>query len=82
MSLTVQQVLDRLADKSMTLQAAVDDFRSREWSKPKRASLAQAYGVEDDDAPDPNTWDAVNADSRLTPAQYQALADAAHGRLF
>lgn len=75
--MTVAEVLDRLAAGTMTLMEAEADFRRRAWPRQQpRASLAQAYQGDIGAAPDPDSWDAVNADSRLTTEAYQRLAAA------
>lgn len=74
---TVQDLLDDLVAGRRTLDAVAQEFADRDWPKPKRASDAQAWGVEDDDAPDPDSWAAVNACSALTAEQYATLAAAA-----
>ena len=73
---TVQELLDQLVDGKISLDAVAEDFATRSWPKPKPATAAQQWGVADDDSPDPNSWDAVDACSMLTSAQYRTLADA------
>lgn len=73
---TVAELLDRLASGAATLDQVAADFAVRSWPAHKPATDEQAWGLADDEAPDPNSWDAVNADSRLTPEQYQVLARA------
>lgn len=73
---TVSDLLDKLADGKMTVDQVAKDFASRKWPAHKRATDAQAHGVEDEDPVDPNSWDAVNADSRLSSDQYAKLSDA------
>lgn len=73
---TVTQLLDLLAADQMTVTQVAEEFRNRKWREPKRATDAQAWGAADDDAPDPDSWDAVNADSRLTPDEYVQLSQA------
>lgn len=73
---TVTELLDALADGRMTVEAVAADFAGRAWPKRRPATEAQVYGVADDAEPDPDSWDAVNADSRLTAAQYATLSKA------
>jgi hypothetical protein len=73
---SVQQVLDKLAAGKITLADAVADFEGRRWPARARTSVGRAFGVEDDPVPTGNDWATVEADSRLTTAQYTALAKA------
>jgi hypothetical protein len=75
---TVAEVLDDLVAGKLTLDQAVEDFRTRKWPPlASRATLEQALLGDEGSAPEPDSWEAVNADSRLTPDVYQQLA-AAH----
>ncbi len=79
---TVKELLAGLHRGHWSVEAVADEFRARDWPQPREAaSLAQAYGVEDDDDPidaaDDNSWDVVQVDPWLTSEQYQVLA-AAH----
>jgi hypothetical protein len=76
---TVKQLLDDLAGGRLTLKQVCDDFASRPWPPlPPRPTLAQQYGVHDDDpVVDPDSWKQVETDPRLTGEQYGALFDAA-----
>ena len=76
MVLSVREVLDGLATGEISLDAAVADFASRTWPAPKRASDAQVWGAADDEGSPVDGWETVDADSRLTSAQYGALAAA------
>jgi hypothetical protein len=71
---TVTQLLDALATHRLSLDDVAAEFRRRTWPARVRATDAQAFGVEDEDAPDPDSWAAVEADSRLTAEQYVILA--------
>lgn len=73
---TVQEMLDDLVDGKATLEDVAADFAKRSWPKPPTAPPTERWGVTDDDAPDPNSWAAVDACSLLTTTQYRALADA------
>jgi hypothetical protein len=73
---TVQEQLDRLVAGDLSLEQVAADFAARTWPQRKQATEAQAWGVTDDDAPDPNSWAAVDACWALTPAQYATLAAA------
>jgi len=77
MAQTVQAVLDKLADGRMSLDEVVADFAAREWpALARRATVDEAWAGADPEPPDPNSWDAVNADPRLTADSYQQLAAA------
>ncbi len=74
----VTEVLDQLAAGTITLEQAEADFRSRAWPTPAPpATFAQAAMGDAGPAPDPDSWAAVNADSRLSAQAYQRLAAAA-----
>lgn len=73
---TVTDLLDQMAAGQLTVKQVADEFRNRKWRAPKTATDAQAWGAADEDPPDPDSWDAVNADSRLTPDQYTLLSQA------
>jgi hypothetical protein len=70
-------MLDRLASGKATLAQVAADFATRKWVKPKPLTEAQTWGLEDLPPTDPNSWDAVTIDPRVTPAQYQVLFNAA-----
>ena len=74
---TVKELLDGLVGGTVTLEQVAEDFAGRTWPAQKRPTDGQAWGVLDDDAPDPDSWDAVNACSALTAEQYNTLAAAA-----
>lgn len=76
---TVKQLLDDLANRRLTLQQVCDDFTARSWPPlPPRPTLAQQYGVHDDEPDvDPNSWKQVEIDPRITSDQYKALFEAA-----
>ena len=76
---SVRAVLDALASGSMGLDEATADFAARTWPAKPTMTDAQFWGVTDDDPGPPDSWDTVDADSRLTGAQYSALA-AAYGK--
>jgi hypothetical protein len=73
---TVGEMLDRLDAGELTLDEVAADFRGRRWQPEPAATDAQVWGVADDDEPSGDSWAVVNADSRLTPEQYQTLASA------
>lgn len=73
---TVKDRLDQLAAGKMSLDQVAQDFATRKWPPRTPTTDGQFWGTEDVDAPDDNSWDAVNADSRLTTDQYAALCDA------
>jgi hypothetical protein len=73
---TVRELLDQLAEGKVSLADVAADFALREWPPMRKASEAQVWGVADDDPVDPNSWEAVNIDSRLTPEQYNVLGRA------
>ncbi|MFC0504237.1 hypothetical protein [Micromonospora costi] len=73
---SVRDVLDRLAAGEITLKQAAEDFRTRKWPAQPATTEEQAWGVHDDPAPAEDSWDLVNADSRLTSDQYKVLAEA------
>jgi len=70
---TVKALLDRLAAGGMTAAQVAADFRGRSWPARPQASDAQAFGVADGDPPGDDSWALVEADSRLSPAQYAVL---------
>jgi hypothetical protein len=76
---TVRELLDGLAEGRFTLEEVAADFTARVWPPlPPRPTLAQAYGVHDDEAvTDPDSWKLVETDPRLSGAQYDALFFAA-----
>lgn len=74
---SVQDMLDGLVSGRLTVDVVAADFAHRTWPKPAPVSAAQAWGEADDDAPDPDSWAAVNACSGLTSEQYATLAAAA-----
>lgn len=74
--MTVTEVLDRLAAGTITLEQAEADFRRRTWPKPPSQTYGQAAIGDLGPAAGPDSWDAVNADSRLTAEAYQRLAAA------
>ena len=75
---TVRQLMDDLAARRKTVEQLATDFRTRKWPAPKpRPTDAQAYGVEDDARDDdPNSWSAVQNDSRVSIEHYKTLFDA------
>lgn len=73
---SVKDLLDRLAAGDATLDETVSAFRNREWPVAGKASEAANWGAEDPPFGGPDSFDVVAADSRLTTAQYQALARA------
>lgn len=75
---TVKDMLDALASGQASLEQTAARFRTHQWSLPARADddIAAMWGQADDELPGENTWGVVDADSRLSPAQYQVLADA------
>lgn len=73
---TVEELVNGLAAGRYSLNEVVEDFRTRDWPRRPPTSDAQAHGVVDMPASDPNSWDAVNACSRLKPEQYAALLQA------
>lgn len=73
---TVKELLDQLVDDKISLDVVAADFAKRSWPKPKPTTDAQAWGVADDNDPDPNSWAAVDACWALTSAQYATLAEA------
>lgn len=73
---TVTDLLDKLAAGKMTVDEVAKNFATRDWPDRKPATDGQAWGHDDVDEPDPDSWDAVNADSRLTSDQYAQLSDA------
>lgn len=74
---TVTELLDDLAEGRASLDETAQLFRTRKWPKPAGdPSHAQAWGEADDDSPSPDSWAAVDADSRLTADQYEVLAEA------
>lgn len=75
----VSEMLDALADGDITLDDAVEWVGSRRWPSRKPASDAVAWGAEDDDAPDDNSWATVEVDPRLSADDYEALAEAYSG---
>lgn len=77
MATTVQDLLDDLLAGRLSLDDVAQEFAKRDWPSPSQVTDAQAWGVTDDDAPDPDSWAAVNACSRLSPEQYATLAAAA-----
>lgn len=74
---TVTEMLDRLASGQATLAQVAADFATRKWPKQRPLTEAQTWGVEDLPPTDPNSWDVVTIDPRVTPAQYQVLFNAA-----
>jgi hypothetical protein len=78
-ALTVRELLDGLADGRFTLEQVAADFAARPWPPlPPRPTLAQAYGVNDDElVGDPDSWKQVQTDPRLTGVQYEVLFHAA-----
>jgi predicted ABC-type ATPase len=72
----VSEVLDDLDAGTISIGDAAADFAGRVWPRPQPVTDAEAWGVDDDPAPLPDSWDIVNADSRLTAAQYRTLAAA------
>ncbi|MBM0201897.1 hypothetical protein JNW90_01340 [Micromonospora sp. STR1s_5] len=73
---TVRELLDLLAASEVTVDEVAEDFRSREWPKAPTASDAEVWGVADSPVPGVDSWATVNADSRLSPDDYQLLGDA------
>ena len=73
---TVRELLDRLHVGDATVEETARAFRERRWPVPPEPTAAQMWGVVDFPGPDPDSWDAVEADTRLTGPQYQLLADA------
>lgn len=76
---SVAELLDALAAGRVDAATVAADFRTRTWPARRRATEAQAWGVEDEPAPAPNSWELVESDSRLTTQQYLVLADAYRG---
>jgi hypothetical protein len=72
----VQDLLDRLAAGDLTVKDVAADFAARTWPALPAPSEAAAWGVTDDPPADPDSWATVNADPRLSPADYQTLAKA------
>jgi hypothetical protein len=72
----VGQILDDLAAGRVSVDEAAADFAARTWPRLPATTDAQAWGVVDDPAPAPDSWTIVNADSRLSPTDYQTLAAA------
>lgn len=73
---TVRQMLERYHAGQVTLDELARDFTSRQWPVQPQATAAQAWGVHDGEHPGDDSWAAVDADSRLTPDEYQRLAQA------
>lgn len=72
----VAEVLDQLAAGRLTVDEVVDDFRSRHWPATRRPTLDEAHLGAEPPVTDRDSWDTVNADSRLTSDVYARLADA------
>lgn len=72
----VRHWLDDLAAGRVTLTEVAADFATRRWPERHETTDEQRWGAVDDFPADPNSWDAVNADSRLTAVQYQVLVEA------
>jgi 2'-5' RNA ligase len=68
---TVRDLLDDLVMGRRTLTDVSADFTKRHWP-----AHTQNFDEFDTLEPDPNSWEAVSADSRLTPEQYDVLAKA------
>ncbi len=77
---TVQDLLNQLHAGEIAFADVVAAFATRTWPAQTPATDSEAWGVTDVNAPDPNSWAVVDADSRLTVDQYQALAYAAYPR--
>lgn len=73
---SVTELLDALAAGQVDAATVAADFRTRRWPARHHSTDAQAWGVEDDPAPAPNSWELVESDSRLSTQQYLVLADA------
>lgn len=76
MARTVRDMLTAFDAKQVTLDQLVADFRGRQWPPRREATDAQAWGVTDDDAPDPDSWEIVDAWPTLTTDQYATLSRA------
>lgn len=70
---TVRTILDQLAAGTITASAAAADFRARTWPPRAESTEAQAWGVEDYDPPAEDSWELVEADSRLSAPQRAVL---------
>lgn len=80
---TVKELLDGLASRRLTVSQVAADFRQRSWAPRRTPTAAQAWGVEDAEAPGDNDWSLVESDSRLSAAQLAVLGkayDTAHAR--
>lgn len=73
---TVTALLDQLAAGELTVDEVAADFRTRTWPAVDRATWDEAQLGVEADAPGPDSWDAVNADFRVTPETYTRLAAA------
>jgi hypothetical protein len=74
---TVRELLDRLHAGDTGIEDVARAFRERAWpQQPAAPTKAELWGVADAPGPTPDSWAAVEADSRLTGEQYQLLADA------
>lgn len=75
---SVRETIDHLVAGQVDLPEVISRFRRRSWPAPRSdaSDPASAWGVGDAIAADPNSWEAVESDSRLTVAQYATLAAA------
>lgn len=73
---TVRDMLKAYDARRVTLDDLAADFRRRKWAPVKTTTDAQAWGVVDDDAPNPDSWEIVDAWPTLTPDAYAALSNA------
>lgn len=72
----VADLLDRLAAGRLTVDEVVADFRSRDWPPVRPTTVDEAVLGADPAYNGPDSWDVVNADSRLTSPVYALLAAA------
>jgi hypothetical protein len=73
---SVKEMLDDLVTGRITLQQAAADVASRTWPSMPMVDEAAQWGVTDDPVAQPDSWDDVSTDPRLTPEQYQVLGAA------
>lgn len=68
----ITQLLDNLADGSQTLAEVAADFEEFDWETPS----VTPDDAEEDSPPIEDSFDEVQADSRLTAKEYARLAKA------
>jgi hypothetical protein len=74
---TVRELLDQLAAGDASIGEVAADFRTREWPPVNKPTMDQRWLGDEGNAPGDDDWALVEADSRLSPANY-ALLVAAH----